>query len=210
MKTRPDLMQKFVVLLHDQAKDVAGVDNWNAPYFPAEVKQAVAADFKVRHGDDAIPVQNLSESAEVGHLGKTGVIVSPPLKALLETVLGTTAQAKELLREAAQKLYGWHDLDDTEQENLTRAIDLVSVAAEISLDEIDVSDFRDPGTLGRARDGRILLARRILSDRKLTRLILVHEVAHRNGDDGEKNHVVEIERIHTEIEEHLINLGAGA
>lgn len=205
MATRPDLIKNFIGLLDDQAKDVSGVETWNASYFPEGVQKAVAADFQFRHGKDAIPVQSLSESAEMGHFGKTGVIVPKPMKALLEAVLGTTDEVKERLREEAQKLYGWHELTAAEQGNIMAAIDLVKVATEVSLDEVDVTDFRDADIRGLFRDGRILLARRILTEKALTRRVLVHEVAHRNGGDGEKAHVAEIERIHTAIQDYLID-----
>jgi hypothetical protein len=202
--TRPDLMRKFIGLLQDQAKDLEGIEPWNTTYFSEEIKSAVAADFRDRHGEDAVPVRSLADSAEIEHLGKTGIIVPGPQRALLESVLGTTDQVKERLREEAQKLYGWHELSAEEKANLTRALDLVKVAANVSLDEIDVTNFRDEKIHGLFRDGRILLARKILLNRLETRKVLVHEVAHRNGGDGEKSHVSEIERIHAEIEEHLL------
>ncbi len=203
--TRPDLMKRFIVLLQDQAKDLDGIETWNATYMPEEIKEAVAADFRERHGEDALPVRSLADSAEIGHLGKTGIIVPAPQRALLETVLGTTEQMKNKLREEAQKLYGWHELSDVERFHLSAAINLVSMGAVVSLDEIDVTDFRDEKIQGLFRDGRVILSKKILSERGLTRRILVHEVAHRNGGDGEKGHVAEIERIHTAIEEHLLN-----
>jgi len=203
--TRPDLLKPFISMLMDQAKDVAGIETWNAGYFAEDTKKAVVADFQGKHGKDAIPVTSLADSAEVEHYGKTGVVVPKPLKALLETVLGTTDQMKEKLREEAKRLYGWHELSDVEKHNLQAAIGLVSVAAEVKLDEVDVTDFGDADLRGLFRDGRIFLAKRILSDRGLTRRVLVHEVAHRNGGDGEKGHVAEIERIHTAIEDYLIS-----
>ncbi len=202
--TRPDLFARFMGLLNEQAKDVSGIDTYNADDFEEKTRLAVVADFEGRHGKNAIPVSSLADSAEVGHYGKTGVIVSKPLKALLETVLGTTDEMKNKLREEAQTFYGWHELIENEQQNLRLAIKLVSIAAKVSLAEIDVTDFRDEDIRGLFRDGRVLLARKILADRMLTRRILVHEVAHQIGDDGEKSHVSEIERIHAEIEEHLL------
>jgi len=206
--TRPDLLKPFIGMLHESAKDISGIEMWSASLFSESVQKAVVEDFQARNGASAIPVSNLAESAEIEHYGRTGVITPKPLRAMLENVLGTSQDAKERLKKEAQKLYGWHELEYVEHKNIESAMVLVQVASPISLDEIEVTDFRDEGILGMFRKGKIFLARKILSNRKLTRCVLVHEVAHRNGGDGEKGHVEEIERIHSEIEEHLLGLQA--
>jgi hypothetical protein len=73
---------------------------------------------------------------------------------------------------------------------------------------VDVADFRDEAIRGMHKDGRELLAKKILADRNLTLRVLVHEVAHRNGGDGEKGHVSNIERIWSGIVAGLLATGA--
>jgi hypothetical protein len=206
LATRPDLVKKFIVLLNEQAPDVEGIDAYSTYAFSDEVKTAVAADFTEKHGKDAVPVRSLLESAEVEHLGRTGRIVPMPLKAILESVLGTVEQVKERFRSEAQRLYGWSELGVVEKTHLEQAIALVTKEEEVTLGDIDITDFRDPGLRGLYRDGKILLSKSILADRDLTLRVLVHEVAHRSGGDGEKGHVSEIERIWAGITGQLRNL----
>ena len=52
-------------------------------------------------------------------------------------------------------------------------------------------------------DGKIRLAKKILADRSTALRVLVHEVAHRAGGDGEKGHVSNIERIWSGVVERL-------
>lgn len=205
---RPDLVENFGKLLDREAADVEGFDDWNAGYLPEPAKKAIVEQFKARHGEDALPVASLSESAEIEHLGKKGIVCPKPLKVILENELGNVASNKAKLREEVVKTYGWHDLNLAERENLKNAIALVNGVEKVSLDDVDVADFRDEAIRGMHKDGRELLAKKILADRNLTLRVLVHEVAHRNGGDGEKGHVSNIERIWSGIVAGLLAKGA--
>lgn len=196
---RPDLVPAFGQLLADDAQDLAGIDACTASMISYDVVAALAADFVARHGEDAVPVGNLSESAEIGHLGKRGVVVPKGLRAVLEQKLGPLAAVQERLRSRPKKSYSWDELADGERASLERAIRLCAGVEPVSLDEIDVIDPQDEGVLGLYKAGRVQLAKKILSDRALTLRVLVHEVAHRDGDDGEKGHVARIEEIWSQI-----------
>jgi len=204
---RPDLFTKFSSLLENQKMDVEGVDEYSAGYMPKEIREQVAAEFTARHGSDAVPVQNISESSDIGHLGKRGIVVNKTLGAVLQTILGTTTSVKENLRKEAVNTYSWHDLDETEQTNLTASIDLLAASGiGVRLDMVDVTDFRDNGIQGMFKDGRVLVAKRELAGRAETLLVLVHEFAHKTSadTDGSKQHVAEIERIWCAITTHLM------
>lgn len=203
--TRPDLVRDFGRLLEKEGADVEGIDEWSAGYLPSDAKAALAADFRARHGENALPVGNLSESAEIEHLGKKGIIVPKSLRAVLEKELGSVAANKGKLREEVTHTYGWHDLDPTERENLRAAIGLVNGVEPVTLESVDVTDFRDSGIEGMFKDGRILVAKRALGNRRLTLEVVVHEVAHRAGGDGEMGHVRNIERIWSGIVAGLLD-----
>lgn len=196
---RPDLVENFDKLMSREAADVEGVDSYNASYLPVEARKTLVQLFVGRHGEDALPVGSLSESAEIEHLGKKGVVVNKPLKAILELELGSVMTNKLKLREEVTHTYGWHDLTDGERSNLQSSIDLVNQVEPVALDLVDVVDFRDQKIRGMFKDRRVLLTKRILSDREMTLRVLVHEVAHRSGDDGERGHVSNIERIWSAI-----------
>jgi len=195
LSRRPDLVESFGKLLDREAADVEGIEEWNAASLPDQAQKALVEQFHTRHGDNALPVASLSESAEIEHLGKKGIVCPKPLKAILEKQLGTMATNKAKLREEATKTYGWHDLSPEERQHIQGAIALVNPVEPCTLDDLDVTDFRDENIRGMFKDGRILLAKKILTDRNLTLRVLVHEVAHRAGGDGEKGHVSNIEHI---------------
>jgi len=192
---RPSLIEDFNLMLERESSDLEGLDEYSAGLVPESVRQQIAKTFQAVHGEVAVPVSSLAESAEIEHLGKIGVVVPKGLRLVLEKVLGNVQANKEKLRQEATRKYGWHELTDEEKAHITRAIDLINPVEPITLDVLDVSDFRDQNIRGMFRDGRTLLAKRILSDRDMTLRVLVHEVAHRAGGDGEKSHVSNIERI---------------
>jgi hypothetical protein len=196
LATRPDLLKPFVGMLETQAADVAGINQFNATYLSDAAKAAVAESFVKRHGDKALPVSGLAESAEVEHLGRKGVICPEPLRLVLEQTLGTVAENKAKLANEVVKKYSWHELSTAEKAHLARAIDLVNRVEPITLLDVDVADFRDAKLRGLFDGGRVLLAKHILADRSMSLRVLVHEVAHKaGGGDGEKDHVSNIERI---------------
>jgi hypothetical protein len=201
--SRPDLLAKFNHLLTEQRADLAGVDDWSGSQLPEPVRQYVAEQFQVKFGEQAVPVTNLSESAEVEHLGKKGIVVHKGLGAVLSSVLGSTETIKEQLKNEATRKYGWHELDDTEKASLQAAIALLGKVVEVSLDEIDVADFRDERTMGLYEHGHVLIGKKHLADQDATLKILLHEVAHREGNDGSKSHVATIERLWSGIVSHL-------
>jgi len=190
--SRPDLLAKFNHLLTEQKADLAGVDGWSGAQLPEPVRKYVAEQFQARFGEQAVPVSNLSESAEVEHLGRQGIVVHKGLGAVLGSVLGSPETIREQLRNETVRKYGWHELDDVEKESLREAIELVGT---VGLDGIDVADFRDGRTMGLYENGRILLAKKNLNHKDVTLETLVHEVAHREGGDGSHSHVATIERI---------------
>lgn len=201
--TRPDMVSAFAKLLDAGAADVEGISEWNAGTLAGPVREQIAAEFRVRHGEDAVPVASLADSKDIEHLGKKGVVVKKQLQAVLESVVGSLASVKRALAKEAVREYGWHELAGDEQQNLTQAIDLVTAAgAPVILGDIEIVDFRSPDMLGQF-GGRILLARRILKDRAEALATLVHEVAHRDGGDGDKDHVARIEAIWSKIVDKL-------
>jgi hypothetical protein len=199
MASQPDLIGNFIELLETEAADVAGVNEWTSTYLSEDVKDKVAEHFVKRHGEKAIPVPSIADSAEVEHLGKKGVVCPKPLRLVLEQKLGTVADNKQKLAKETIKLYGWSELEDHEKANLERALFLVNGVTPVTLADVDIADFRDEKLLGLwkgADGGRILLARKILGKRDETLEVLVHEQAHKlGGGDGEKSHVANIERL---------------
>jgi hypothetical protein len=191
---RPDLFDKFFVLVDEGEKDVCGLDDFVT--IGSDVTDKVAAKFVERHGEDAIPVSTIGDSKELEHLGKKGVVASKAMQSIISKKVGSVETVKYKLRKEVTKRYSWHDLTEDERSNLESAIALVSPVDKVSLDEFDVVDFRSEDLQGQYKDGRQLISKKVLEDRDETLTVVVHEVAHRGGlGDGEFSHVRAIERI---------------
>jgi hypothetical protein len=209
MAVRPDLFGLFLTLVEDASEDVMGVDDFNAKYLPENLLGKAKEDFCAKFGDDAVPVSSLAESKDLEHLGKRGVVVNKPLKAVLQAVMGSTDTVRENLKKEASRSYSWSELSGEEKKNLEQAIFFVSGAEKVALDEIEVVDFRSENLMGMfdGGSGRVSIAKKCLVSRKETLRILVHEVSHRQGGDGDKSHVERIENIWSTIAERLRGSG---
>jgi hypothetical protein len=200
---RPDLLDPLFRFALEGKPDVLGLEH-SAPNAPKEIKEAVAAKFVAQFGRDAVPVGTLAESAQVEHLGRRGVVVSKPLGALLATTLGDKEALQKRLREEVVRTLSWHDLTFDQRSNLTDNIELLGKVREgCTLDLVDVVEFRASDLRGQYKDGRILLASRVVADRDQCLATLIHEFAHRNGGDGEKSHVAEIEATWRDLVKYL-------
>jgi len=202
---RPDMLRRFLALLEGQAEDLSGLSAYNVANIPPEVRTQVVASFRARHGENALPVATLADSADVEHLGLVGVVCAKGLMAVLEAELGNLEASKRKVCEQVTARFGWQDLTPVERSNLRTSIALVNAQHAITLDEIDVCTFREARFHGFWRGGRVELSRSVLADTRQVLEVLVHEVAHKaGGNDGDKSHVSNIERIWSGIASTLL------
>jgi hypothetical protein len=200
---RPDLFDDYYRMLSKRARDVDGIREWSASTVPVTVREMVAARFVQQHGSEAVPVATIAESKDIEHLGARGIIAPESLAALLSTVIGDADKVKNRLRTEVKQTYSWADLTMVEQDTLLDSIAMVDLTEPLELDIVDVVSFRSAELEGQFKDGRILVARSMLASRRGTLAVLVHELAHRKGLDGDKGHVAEIERIYSDLVERL-------
>jgi hypothetical protein len=201
---RPDLFESFWSMLSNRPRDVEGISSWNVNYLPTAAVDSAVEKFRSQYGDDAVPVATLGDSKEMAHFGKRGIVVNETLGAVLARVMGTTANVKAALREEVTRRYGYHEIcDKPEGANLDRAIEIVNAVRPLTWERVDVVDFRSSDLRGMHKDGRLLIAHKILADRAMALRVLVHEIAHDEGADGEKSHVSTIESIWSAIVANL-------
>jgi hypothetical protein len=198
---REDLVDAYLLMLDGQAADLDGLDNYYASNLPEKLRKRVVERFQTRHGQQAMPVENLAQAADIEHLGARGVVCPKGLLAVLQVELGNLETARQKLADMPAKQYSWTDLSAAERGNLRRALDAVNPHEPVDLSTVDVCDFRRDDILGLYRDGRKMLAKKILESRSKTLEVLVHEVAHKYGADGDKGHVAKIESIWAAIME---------
>jgi hypothetical protein len=201
---RPDLFESFFALVSADEADIAGVELQSSDLAP-EIAEQFSAKFEKQFGEDAVPVANIEQSKDLEHLGKKGVVVNKTMQRIVEQDKGSMELVSKELREEAVRTYSWHELSEEDKSSLESAISFVRIGAEsdLALSNIDIVDFRSDTLQGQFKDGRYLIAKDHLEDRDLTLEILVHEVAHECGADGDKGHVAAIEGIWSRIVKHL-------
>lgn len=161
--------------------------------------QAMAADeFIKKHGKDALPVTDMAQAADLEHLGVRGIQVNASMAALISQKLGTIDQVRKRLAAEVLGLVDLHELPELSRKHLTQAVDMLAEAEpalRLTLADVQVARFRDTRLRGMFKDGKALLSEDILKDSVSTLGVLIHEIAHRQGPDGDKAHVQEIERL---------------
>lgn len=195
---KEDLFAQFTEVLLNPTTEVESLDAYAASYdISTDLSAKVVKHFQEVHGPDAVPVANLAESRDVEHLGKKGIVVSKPLGAVLARTLGDALTVKEGLKKEVLRTYSWGELTEIEQSILTGAIGMIDEVTTLRMENVDVVDFRSDTLNGQFKyeGGRVLIAKKCLASADDTLKVLIHEVAHRVGADGDKTHVQRMEDI---------------
>lgn len=145
---------------------------------------------------DAVPAESMAQIQELSHYGTKGVEVNYTLRSLLNETLDSAEKKIKELRTSAQHQYSFSDLEEKERSNIEQAINLVSQAMDrvgmmpLKDGEVSIVDFANENLRGTydPKEDHCRLARKILKKKSTTVRVLVHEVAHRSGQDGSKNH----------------------
>ena len=203
LATRPDLFRAYTDIIEANGEEAKGIEAYNAGRLPADFVKHVTDQFAAKHGTKAVPVSNIGESQELEHFGRTGVVVNPAMRAVLESSMGTLAKVQADIKNEVTRTYGWHELTETQRANLTRAVTLTALGAPVDMTEINVVDFRSADLEGTFANGGIQVSVKMTDDAAKCLTVMVHEVAHRSGSDGEKGHIAQIEHIWSTIVEHL-------
>lgn len=196
----PSLCEAFSEMLEEPTLEVEGFDDgYSAGYLSKEVQSFVSARFTLKYGENAVPVSSLAESKDIEHLGMKGIVVRKPLQAVLSRVLGDMPAIKDRLEKEVQRTYSWTDLSEVERAHFTDAVQTLKLGLDngetVNEEFIDIVDFRSANLNGQFKEGRILLAKKLLGDPEETLATLVHEFAHQKGEDGDHSHIAAIEMI---------------
>jgi len=154
--------------------------------------------FLGKHGEGAVPVENLSQAKELAHVGKKGVVVGRSRLEVLEqdTRIKGFHLAKRDGRMTVTQTYSWDDLTDQEQENIDDACRLIQATDATDtfeydvLSHVNVVEFEGDDVRGTFKSGEkvICLSRKTVGNLADTIEVMFHEVAHLAGDDGDVAH----------------------
>ncbi len=168
------------------------------------VTAALRAEWEARYGG-LIPVGNMKDSIAATGLGIKSRTTSPVLAKLLGIEgLDLKIQAKEA-RLQAKRLWGFEELSTVDQASVLWALRVIEPLG-LDLGKFQVVDFPDEAVQGTYNSGTgvIRIAQRVLQDRELLGVVLVHEIAHRAGADGSTEHLQEIQAIAGKLLAHFV------
>lgn len=182
--------------LQDGAHDVTGLAEFHCG---DEAKQLLIQAFRELYGEKAIPVSGSSGVSEAGHYGLTGIIVSREVGMLFRESELDLEVIKKSAKADATATYLLGDLRPAERNTYTLVNALVEAAAQPLghaplTGRLSIVDFRDPDIKGtstydpEAKRHNIQIAREALESFERYLQILVHEVAHDRGGDGDVHH----------------------
>lgn len=209
---RNDLItpEQLLDLLEGGSSDAKGLAERSVPQ---DVIDAVAIVYAERHGRLAIPVASYAEVSEAGHAGRVGIIATPALCGFFSAHPALSLQKLRSERRA-EVATTYRDSDLSARESALRifVVGLIE-AASIPLgfaplgERLEIVEFRSDEILGvNARSGAgasaIRVARRALASLEDSLRVLVHELAHDRGGDGDVQH----ERAEGEIFSRLVAL----
>lgn len=201
--------EEILEVLDDQGCGEAKVFDSEQYYTGNEFHEKVAAAFVEAHGENAAPVTAMGDSIEAKHHGLNGVMVTEPLKKVIERNKGSFDSRKVSRATEAEHRYVAEELEEDEMLNLMISIDLISEAMKLeemgdaSLDIVQVVDFVGEKVIGtyQVTDGteQIRVARKVLKDPGKLVTVLVHEFTHGFGYDGSIEHRDAQDRVYGRI-----------
>ena len=173
------------------------------------VHDSVVAAFIEEHGKDAVPVSSPGELEKARQCGLKAVIVTPAQKTVIEAKIGRLDDALAQRSFSVEEYLTTDELSEVELKNFKLSVDLVKMIEPWAADCVRPVKFYGSNILGRfSRDSdgeiTIQLSRKALTKKSRTISTLVHEAAHKYGDDGTADHRHAEERIFGEIIAELI------
>jgi len=197
-------------LWHIFKGESAEAQSFNNPYIDSNaVHDAVFASFVSEHGEDARPVSTGAELEKARQCGLKPIVVTPAQKVVLEAKMGKLSDALAERSFAVQEYLSEDDLDEIELKNLNLVKKLIRMVEPWAAEVVRPVSFYGSNILGRYSmdsEGDVTIQMSCTSLMKKSRAIstLVHEAAHKYGDDGTAEHRAAEERIFGDIIAELI------
>jgi len=204
------ISRKTIAALNDVTEDLRYLTSYEVT---SEFSAFTCEWFLKVYGQLARPARDEVERKRLQSLGYQPVSVSAQLSNVLRAEFGTTEELAEEFSKQPEREYPLSELSEIEQEIFESALNLTSVAIEVSgnlpaqsvgdmkdyLDnrKIKIVDFKSEGVKGifDKKKEAIFIARRTLKDGKDFLNTLVHEISHFTGADGSREHVDTIQEI---------------
>lgn len=189
--------EEIMEVLDDQGCGESKVFDSEHYFTKMEFHERVAKVFVDHHGPDAAPVKSVEESIEAKDHGLKGIVVTEPLRRVVEHGLGRFEDRKVSRATDSQRTFSLMDLEDDESENLKRALGLVADHEEnVGPHSVGIVEFYGEDVQGCFDQGGVIrIARRILKQPGTLVTVLASELARRYGPNGTPDHRDAVNRI---------------
>ena len=196
--------------IFDHLKKGSNLTNGIHYQVESEAIDRIADSFYREYGQGTIPCDTTEEVAELAHLGSRGAVVPRTLRLTLGYKTGKTpGDIIKALKLNDKHTYFLTDLLNSELEVYEKISQMVNRALA-NLEEVDrvtpqnllVVDFHQDSLMGTYQSSKktVRLARKLLGGDGMEALgVLVHELAHKYGDDGKKDHEEGMRNLFVEI-----------
>lgn len=169
-----------------------------------QLAEALAGEFETTFGKDTLPVESIGESIQAQQCGMESVVVSRPMRVMIESVRGASAARLDKRGNDVKDRLSAKDLTPSEMIVWLWAEDLVRKHSGVTIPTLSVVRFFSEKILGQCASDEIRISHKVLSSRRSTLATLVHEVAHLCGaDDGTVAHRDEMDRIYATIIDNI-------
>jgi hypothetical protein len=195
----------FFELLKEDSKDVAYFQK--SYYLPPSICDRLKQEWVEEHGEKIYPVLDLAHAKELEYLGARGLVTSSKsLVQVYSLIFGKATELQKELGNSIVKKFRTSEIPLDEVCNLKFALFHVERALKQIIKEdnkwileklnaVRVVDFNSTKIKGLFKNFEISISRSMLFDYSLTTEVLVHEISHCFGGDGEKNHDDIIQKI---------------
>jgi len=183
--------KKYEELLKNGASDL------EYAYPSTRMVEKLVDSFKADFGEECFPVSSEEEVKKASFFGMRGKVFRQRYAEVLQQKMGTVEEYLLKHEKAVQAFFTKDGLTEQEKRNLEKSVYLVGLMIE-RMPPVEIGKFaRESKINGLYNPGKdlVTLNRRIIKDFGQCLSTLIHEVAHRKGDDGAREHHDEIQRI---------------
>lgn len=201
-------IESVIALLEGDSKEGELFSDWWNDRNRSPFHAKVATEFKVKHGDDAVPVCSSVDATNAENHGMSAIIVPKALCAVVERHEGDLTARIALQPPATVQDGPRSPLSAEEIHALDVAYGIISPDARwMARDELEVVAFKNPNKLGDFRDGRVRVARRLLATPGMLAVVIAHEIACADNREGTIAHRNEWSEIMAQAFDTLVQDG---
>lgn len=175
IEVNPNLIPMFYQMILSDSADIRGFEYWTpSPTIASSLKK----EWVKQYGENTIPLAPGEVSST--HSGIIGIPTNRVAQCVLGKVVGTLESAKKRLKFSIKKEYSLNELQPRELRDLSEVLYfLKDVGYEIDQGILKIVEFRHDDILGLASNGKLQVARKVLSMGIGNLLITItHELVH--------------------------------